>query len=175
MSWASQVFTVGAFSGITFRNVHEKYPTQYTKMKAAVQKGKTLPPEQATFVRWVDENVNLSTEFPTAEECTHEKVKHSGSSARRRRHTCLNPNCNASWNEERDIPIEDPEICPHVRVDHRGSSKTQLRTYRKYCGTVIDIADRNAAREIEAETRVPTMTMEEAALLERVINGETVY
>ena len=38
-------FTVGAFSGMTFRNIHEKYPTQYTKMKTAVQKDKNLPPE----------------------------------------------------------------------------------------------------------------------------------
>ena len=87
----------------------------------------------------------------------------------------MNPNCGISWNEERDIPVEDPDTCPHLRVDHRGSSKGQLRTYCKDCGTVIDIADRSAAREVEAEARNPTMTIEEAALLERVINGDNVF
>ena len=37
------------------------------------------------------------------------------------------------------------------------------------------VADRAAAREIEADARVPDMTLEEAALLERVVNGGTVY
>ena len=48
--------TVGAFAGMTFCKVHGKYPTQYTKMKAAIQKGKTFPPEQ--FIQWVDEYYN---------------------------------------------------------------------------------------------------------------------
>ena len=48
-------------------------------------------------------------------------------------------------------------------------------TYCKDCGTVIDIADLSAASEVEAEMRVPTMTTEEAALLERVINGENIF
>ena len=169
-------FTVGVFAGTSFRNVHEKYPAQYIKMKAAVQKGKgPLPPEQEMFVKWVDENNVTAVGYPGAEGCTHERVSHAGSGARYKRYTCLNPNCGISWSEERDIPTEDPDICPHLRVDHRGSSKGQLRTYCKDCGTVIDIADRSAAREVEAEARNPTMTIEEAALLERVINGDNVF
>ena len=167
-------FTVGVFAGTSFRNVHEKYPAQYIKMKTALQKGKgPLPPEQEMFVKWVDETTAVG--YPDAEGCTHERVSHAGSSARYKRYTCLNPSCGVSWSEERDIPTEDPDICPHLRVDHRGSSKGQLRTYCKDCGTVIDIADRGAAREVEAEARNPTMTVEEAALLERVINGEHVF
>jgi hypothetical protein len=167
--------TVGTFAGMTFRNVHEKYPAQYIRMKEAVQKGKTLPPEQDTFVRWVDESEIPVVGHSGAVECSHEKVSHAGSSVRYKRHTCLNPSCGISWNEERDTPIEDPEFCAHLRTDHRGSSKAQLRTFCKDCGTVIDIADRSVAKEVEAEARTPTMTIEEAALLERVINGGNVY
>jgi hypothetical protein len=169
-------FTVGVFAGTSFRDVHEKYLAQYIKMKAAIEKGKgPLPPEQQMFVSWVDENSGSVAGYPGADNCTHDRVSNKGSSARYKRFTCLNPNCGISWNEERDLPTEDPDICPHLRVDHRGSSKGQLRTYCKDCGTVIDIADRGAAREVEAEARNPTMTVEEAALLERVINGESVY
>ena len=128
-------------------------------MKTAIQKGKTLPPEQDTFVRWVDENNVSAVGYPGAGGCTHERVSHAGSSVRYKRHTCLNPSCGISWNEERDMPIEDPEFCAHLRVDHRGSSKGQLRTFCKDCGTTIDIADRSAAKEVEAEARTPTMTM----------------
>ena len=68
---------------------------------------------------------------------------------------------------ERDVPLKNPETCPHLNKDHRGLTKKALRTYCKDCCTVIDAALRDLTQEVARELEI---SPEERELLERVPN-----
>ena len=66
------------------------------------------------------------------------------------RHTCID--CGFTRQEIQSVPTVDPEACPHLNTDNRGSSKASIRTYGKDCGTYVHVLSRTVCKQIKDET-----------------------
>ena len=90
-----------------------------------------LPKTLVDYLVWIRKYFDVDVKSKTLKEfvsgrrqssssttCDHSKVHHKGSSARFIRITCDDHN-ELIFNVERNPPTTDPDLCAHLRTDHR--------------------------------------------------------
>eukprot|EP00973_Karenia_brevis_P092891 12414549-Karenia_brevis.AAC.1 len=127
-------FSTGTFRDKSFQDVVAEFPEHYFQSKRNTG---ILPAEINEFVKWVDIHfeaddtvLNRRTVAAPARgssrdqnKCSRFNVHREGSSAKYARSTCKD--CGFAWNEVRNTPQVDPDMCEHINVAEAMTKRTR--------------------------------------------------
>ena len=70
----------------------------------------------------------------------------------------------------------DQSVCQHIHTDHRGSTKTMVRTWCKDCGKYVDAIPRDMANEINqaVQDAGEALGLDDIETLRKVVQRESI-